>query len=170
MRRHELRDEQWICIQALIPTGLGRPRVLSDRTFINASLVPGPAATMVHFRGQVVNGFGKRAVVVSGRQRGRCAPGEEWRDSEGTCVGGCPDGEQMYMGFVNDETDDLGNLGCVSEICEIGEMPFIEPPEGFDYHYLDYDEIIDLQSGKFHCISDSECLDDGVYSKAHGCE
>ena len=36
MRRHELRDEQWIRIQPLIPTGIGRPPVLSNRTFINA--------------------------------------------------------------------------------------------------------------------------------------
>ena len=38
MRRHELSDEQWIRIQPLIPTGLGRPPVLSNRTFINAVL------------------------------------------------------------------------------------------------------------------------------------
>jgi transposase len=36
MRRHELTDEQWIRIQPLIPTGLGRPPVLSSRTVINA--------------------------------------------------------------------------------------------------------------------------------------
>lgn len=36
MKRHELTDAQWQLIEALMPTGAGRPAVRGNRNFINA--------------------------------------------------------------------------------------------------------------------------------------